>query len=93
MSDSSDSAPKIRRTRRPRKVVSDEARLARLLEEFKAAHAAISTEQIRRQRLALELNELGLTTTKIAPVVGVSQVTISKWVRTAREEREGPSDG
>ncbi|WP_167046691.1 hypothetical protein [Salinibacterium sp. ZJ454] len=68
--------------------MSDEARAAELLEELRMAELQIRELTERRLHLALEANEIGLTTTKIGEGVGVSQTAVSKWVRAARERRD-----
>jgi len=80
------SLPSSRRTRKPRKVVTDDARAAELLNELRAIQTTIEELKERRLRVVLEANEIGLTTTKIGESIGASQTAISKWVILARQQ-------
>jgi len=77
--------PPARRTRKPRKVVSDDVRAAELLEELRLIERTIKDLNERRLQVMLEASEIGLTTTKIGEAIGASQTAVSKWVRVARE--------
>ncbi|GIT78473.1 hypothetical protein LLS1_01420 [Leifsonia sp. LS1] len=77
-----------RRTRKPRKIVSDEARAAEILEQLRVTELQIRELAERRLELMLEANEIGLTTAKIGEAVGASQTAVSNWVRTARHNRQ-----
>lgn len=74
-----------RRSRKPRKTVADEAQAAALMEELRQGEALIRQTTARRFEIAREASDIGMTTTMIGEAIGVSQVTASKWVRTARE--------
>jgi len=74
-----------RRTRRPRKVVVDEARAERVIEELRDASNQIQAATRRRLELAYEANRLGMTTTKIGEAVNANQTTVAAWVRAGRE--------
>ncbi|MBT1621187.1 helix-turn-helix domain-containing protein [Curtobacterium flaccumfaciens pv. oortii] len=74
-----------RRAGKPRKTVTDEARAEQLLDELRQAEALFRESAARRVELAIEAHAIGLTTTKIAEAVGVSQPAVSNWVRAARE--------
>jgi transposase-like protein len=76
----------VRRVGKPRKVVTDETRAAELLEELRVAELQIRESTERRLRLMLEANEIGLTTARIGEAIGASQTTVSKWIRTGREQ-------
>lgn len=73
-----------RRTRQPRKVVSDEARAAELLEELRDAELLIRRTTERRLELMVEATAIGLTTAKIGDAVGASPAAVSRWVRGVR---------
>jgi len=77
-------APTPPRARKPRKVVSEVERVDALMDELRAGEELIQTAMRRRLDLALEANELGMTTTRIAEAVGVSQTSVSNWVRAAK---------
>ena len=81
---STDSTP-ARKTRRPRKFVTDEARAAEILEELREEHERVLASTRRRLELAYEASELGLTTTKIGSAIGASQTTVAAWVRAGRD--------
>lgn len=73
-----------RRTGKPRKTVTDEARAEQLLDELRQAEVLFRETAERRVQLAIEAHSIGLTTTRIAEAVGVSQPSVSNWVRAAR---------
>ncbi|WP_182045211.1 hypothetical protein [Curtobacterium sp. ME26] len=73
-----------RRKSSPRKVVSDEARAAELLQELRDAELLIRETTERRLQLMVEASDIGLTTTKIGNAVGASAMAVSRWVRAAR---------
>lgn len=75
-----------RRASKPRKVVSDAARAAEILDELRRAELDIREATERRLRLAIEASEIGLTTAKIGEAVGASQTAASKWIRSARDQ-------
>lgn len=77
-----------RRAGKPRKIVTDAARAETLLEEMRQVETLIRESLLRRRDLAVEASQIGLTTTKIAEAVGVSQPAVSNWVRAARELEE-----
>jgi DNA-directed RNA polymerase specialized sigma24 family protein len=77
-----------RRTRKPRKIVSDQARADELLESLRAAELQIRELTERRLELVVEASEIGLTIAKISEAVGASQASVSNWVRTVREQRD-----
>jgi hypothetical protein len=70
----------------PPKVVKDEARAAELMAGIRSADAQIREATQRRLHLAREANELGMTVAKIGEAVGVSGVSVSKWIRAARDQ-------
>lgn len=74
-----------RRKTSPRKVVSDEARAAELLQELRDAELVIRETTERRLQLMVEASDIGLTTTKIGDAVGASAMAVSRWVRAARD--------
>lgn len=74
-----------KRTRKPRKTISDEARAEALMQELREGEALIRKMTERRYEIAREAYDIGMTTTKIGDAVGVSQGTASNWVRAARE--------
>ncbi|MBN9632069.1 MAG: sigma-70 family RNA polymerase sigma factor [Actinobacteria bacterium] len=77
-----------RRTRKPRKIVSDPARADEILESLRAAEFQIRELTERRRELIVEASDIGLTIAKISEAVGASQASVSSWVRTARKDRE-----
>lgn len=77
-----------RRTRKPRKIVSDPARADELLESLSAAELQIRELTERRLELVVEASEIGLTIAKISEAVGASQASVSNWLRSAREQRD-----
>jgi hypothetical protein len=80
--------PKRRPVGAPPKVVTDEARAAKVMEELRAADYDIREATRRRLLLAHEANELGVTMSKIGNAVGVSDVAVSKWIKAARESAQ-----
>ncbi|UXN27184.1 helix-turn-helix domain-containing protein (plasmid) [Curtobacterium flaccumfaciens] len=83
-----------RRAGKPRKTVTDEARAEQLLDELRQAEALFRETAERRVQLAIEAHAIGLTTTRIAEAVGVSQPSVSNWVRAARatDAHSNPND-
>lgn len=79
--------PPRRPVGKPPKVVTDEVRAAEIVEEMRRAGEEIQNAIDHRLRLALEANELGLTTTKMGEALGFSPAAVAKWVRTARERK------
>lgn len=78
-----------RRTRRPRKVVSDEARADELLEQLRETELEIRRSTERRLELMVEAASIGLTTRKIGDAVGASSTAVSRWVREAAADETG----
>lgn len=74
-----------RRTRKPRKVVSDQERADEILEALRAAEFQIRELTERRLDLIVEASEIGLTMVKISEAVGASQASVSNWVRARRD--------
>jgi DNA-directed RNA polymerase specialized sigma24 family protein len=89
---SSADSPDRRPVGKPPKTVTDEARAEELLNEMRRAGETIQTETQRRLRLALEANELGVTTTKIGDALGFSHATVSSWIRSARRDAASSAD-
>lgn len=75
-----------RRPGKPRRVVTDQVRAEQLLDELRAVEVALREASERRVQLAVEAHGIGLTTTKIAEAVGVSQPAVSNWVRAAHAQ-------
>lgn len=74
---------------KPPKVVTDEALAAELTKELQAAQAAMREADRQRKQLALRLSDLGMTVLQIGATIDLSGVAVSKWIRAAREERDG----
>ncbi|MDD1385941.1 helix-turn-helix domain-containing protein [Curtobacterium poinsettiae] len=74
-----------RRRSSPRKLVTDEARAAELLDELRDAEILIRETTERRLQLMVEASEIGLTLTKIGDAVGASAMAVSRWVRDAKD--------
>lgn len=71
-----------RRMGKPRRRVSDEARAVELLAEIGAAEFQIREATARRQELAREAHDIGLTMARIGEAAGVSHMAVSKWLRS-----------
>ncbi|WP_440215170.1 helix-turn-helix domain-containing protein [Curtobacterium sp. SAFR-003] len=72
-----------RRIGRPPRIVKDQARADSLLRALERAERLFRETNEERVRLALQAYETGLTMEAIARVLGVSERTVSNWIRAA----------
>lgn len=68
---------------RPPKAVKDQAQADTLLRAMERAERLFRETNEERVRLALQAYETGLTMDAIAQALGVSDRTVSNWIRTA----------
>lgn len=71
---------------RPPKSVKDQAQADALLRAMERAERLLRETNEERVRLALRAYETGLTMEAIAEALGVSDRTVSNWVRAASVE-------